>query len=150
VKSVAQGKLVDEISVGGGPWIEREHARGAYMIPQGVSLFSPYLTAFGWAATGFSVEERDTEACPIGTSCSLSGMYRGRERITVPAGTFDTLRFEYTHTWAFTRYNGSRAVTIWYSGLAKRAVKISSRATSGQHQRIETDFDLEMTDYQLK
>src|SRR5262245_14400320 len=51
VRSAAAGKIVDDTMVAGQAPVEAEHRSGAYLISQGVSLFSPYLNVLGPVAS---------------------------------------------------------------------------------------------------
>lgn len=58
--------------------------------------------------------------CVVKWRCELSSKVVGQERITVPAGTFDTIRIDGTLRGSFTN-NG--VVSIWYSESDRRLVK---------------------------
>jgi hypothetical protein len=145
------GPLVDEVSVAGQAPVESEHATGVYLINQGVSLFSPYLNVLGEFGTTRRIRSYDDLACPPGTNCLFEASIAGYERIRVPAGEFNARKMRYVHSWQAHRFgNGSRVVTMWYADEVKRVVKVSSRTQSGSHSSVETDYDLELTGYQLK
>ena len=151
VRSSGGGKLVDEVSVAGQAPLQNEHSGGFYLVNQGVSLFSPYLHVMGQLASTRNVRSRDDVACPMDVVCSMQASIAGYERVTVPAGEFNTRKMRFDHGWQYHRYgSGSREVTMWYSDEVKRVVKVRSRTVSGGHVGIETDYDLELTEYQLK
>lgn len=130
------------------------------VIPVGKPLFAPYLLAFSDLppAGGLGRLQIAEGACGSAYLCQASGKIVRWETIKVPAGTFDTVRVEVDHSWRPVAISGqhgghslgSRKLTVWYAYAAKRAVKFSSRAVAGDFPPIDTDFDLELTSYQLK
>jgi len=80
------------------------------------------------------------------------------ERVTVPAGTFDTVKVEVRQNWRPTvmsgatgaQAQGGRILIGWYAPAVKRAVKFSSRPTFGYYGPVDTNFDLELVSYQVK
>jgi hypothetical protein len=130
------------------------------VVPVGRPVFAPYLLAFGDlppAGTLGRVQVAEG-ACGTAYLCQASGRIVSWETIKLAAGTFDTVRVEVEHSWRPMAVSGhqaaqglgSRKLTVWYSVAAKRAVKFSSRGMTGQFPPIETDFDLELSSYQLK
>ena len=151
VRSYEGGRLVDEVSVAGQAPVQNEHSGGFYLVNQGVSLFSPYLNVLGELASTRNVRSRDDIACPMDVVCSVQASIAGYERIKVPAGEFNTRKMRFEHGWQYHRYgSGTREVTMWYADEVKRVVKVRSRTVSGGHIGIETDYDLELLEYQLK
>jgi hypothetical protein len=145
------GPLIDEVSVAGQAPVENEHTAGVYLVNQGVSLFSPYLNVLGEFGSTRRIRSQDNLACPQGTNCLFEASIAGYERIKVPAGEFATRKMQYVHSWQVHRFgSGSRVVTMWYADEVKRVVKVSSRTKSGDHSYIETDYDLELTEYRLQ
>jgi hypothetical protein len=142
---------------GSGQWT---HKGARDVVPVGRPLFAPYLLAFGDLPAGGTLGRVQVAegACGSAFLCQASGRIVRWETINVAAGTFDTVRVEVEQSWRpvavygvqSAQSLGARKLTVWYSIAAKRAVKFSSRATMGQFAPIETDFDLELTSYQLK
>jgi hypothetical protein len=136
------------------------HNGGRDVVPVGRPVFAPYLAAFGDLPSGGTLGRVQVAegACGSTFLCQASASVVRWETINVPAGTFDTVRVEVEHSWRPAAISGAqsaqsvggRKLTVWYSTAAKRAVKFSSRATMGQYAPIETDFELELTSYQLK
>jgi len=105
----------------------------------------------GELASTRNVRSRDDIACPMDVVCSMQASIAGYERIKVPAGEFNTRKMRFEHGWQYHRYgSGTREVTMWYADEVKRVVKVRSRTVSGGHIGIETDYDLELLEYQLK
>ena len=151
VRSSGAGKIVDDLMIAGQAPIEIDHTSGAYLVNQGVSLFSPYLNVLGPMGSSRVVPSRDNVACPMDVVCTLSSSMVGYERVKVPAGEFDTQKIRLEHSWQYHRYgSGRREVVMWYANDVKRVVKVRSRTLGGGHVGIETDYDLELTEYQLK
>jgi len=151
VRSSAVGKIVDDLTIAGQAPVEIEHTSGAYLINQGVSLFSPYLNVLGPMGSSRVVPSRDNVACPMDVVCTLSSSMAGYERVKVPAGEFDARKVRVEHSWQYHRFgSGRREVMMWYADDVKRVVKVRSRTLGGGHVGIETDYDLELVEYQLK
>ena len=159
--SVADGRVVDLLSVDGGTPIQVEHSRGSYLLPEGVSIFSPYLLALGGPGTSGrlgSIAIRDTPCQGQQYNCTASGRVVGQERITLPAGQFVATKVVVEQEWSPVvisglqtgRLLGGRTLTVWYVPELRRAVKYSSRQTVGDLPPIDPTFDLELVSYNLK
>ena len=153
--AVTDGILIEEI-LADGTNARAEHRKGFYLAPAGnVTLFSPYLAVFGAPAAGplDNIEVLDMRTCNAGWTCSVRGRVVGRDRVQVPAGTFDATRVEITQTWLAPPIsyspgeNVSRTLTVWYAPEVKRAVKFSGRG--GPSRSVDTEFDIELVSYKL-
>jgi hypothetical protein len=150
VRSAVGGKIVDDLTIAGQAPVETDHTSGAYLINQGVSLFSPYLNVLGPWGSSRVVRSRDTVACPMDVVCTLNSSLAGFERVKLPAGEFATRKIRVEHSWQYHRFgSGRREITVWYADEVKRAVKVRSRTLGGGHVGIETDYDLELVEYKL-
>ena len=163
VDSVGEGKIIDQVSVDGGTPTATSLSAGKYLVPQGVSVFSPYLATFGeLAATARlgRVESLDPE-CSGSYVCDASARTLGAETVTVPAGTFSAIKVVVEQSWRPAsgsgnavyqggQMTGGRTLTVWYAPEIKRAVKFASRPTVGEVPPVETTFDLELVSYQVK
>ena len=157
--SVAEGRVVDQLSVDGGTPIMVEHARGSYLVPEGVSIYSPYLLAFGDAAAGRlpSITIRDP-ACGGNYVCRATGRIAGQERIAVWGSDFLATKVIIDHEWrpyaAFGQQSGQfiggRTLTVWYVPELRRAVKYTSRLTVGDAPPVDSNFDLELVSFDLQ
>jgi hypothetical protein len=163
VASVSPTLIVEHVSVQGGftqPW---RHARGGYLIPQGASVFSPYLPQFEKMALGEALGyiENSDPGCRGEFVCQAKGRIVGEEVVEVAAGRFPAIKVVVEQTWRpaagasgdakeLERMSGARTLTIWYSNELKRAVKYESRLTAGERVPMEANFDLELVSYQLK
>jgi len=163
VASVTPALIVEHVSVQGGftqPW---RHARGGYLIPQGASVFSPYLPQFEKMLLGepLGYIENSDPGCRGEFVCQAKGRVVGEETVEVAAGRFPAIKVVVEQTWRpaagvrgdakeLERMNGARTLTIWYSNDLKRAVKYESRLISGERVPMEANFDLELTGYQVK
>lgn len=154
--SVTPESIVEEV-LGEGPAQRVEHRKGGYLTPVGdITVFSPYLLTLNTTTPGMrlGVDNFDSRTCNAGWSCSLSARVSGRERVQVPAGTFDAVRVDISQSWSTpsqTNDRGemvSRTMTVWYAPEVKRAVKFVSRGTPSR--MVDTQFELELMSYQLK
>ena len=164
VDTVTESEVVDQVLVDGQASPSAPHAKGPYLLTQGVSVFSPYLPAFtdlSRPAPLGSVSILEN-ACRSTHACTATARIAGTETITVPAGTFTATRVIVEQSWRpgpsasalgqhqMAGMNGGRTLTIWYAPEIRRAVKYSSRRTVGDYPPIEPHFDLELISYQLK
>lgn len=158
VASVAHNAVVEDI-LGDGPVRRVEHRPGAYLTPSGnLTIFSPYLAALQPSAATpglqLRVENLDSRTCNAGWSCSLRARVIGRDRVSVPAGSFDATRVEITQSWTSptqTHDRGemvSRTLTVWYVPEVRRAVKFQSRG--GESRFVYTQYEVELASYELK
>ena len=158
VASVTADGLVEEIR-GNGPVLRAEHRRGAYLVPAGnLTLFSPYLSVLQplsiTPGLQMRVDNLDARTCNAGWTCSVRARVLGRERVQVPAGTFDATRIEITQSWTSPSQTNDRGesvqrtMTVWYAPEVKRAVRTISRGTPSAF--VDTQYELELTSYQLK
>ena len=154
--SVTPESIVEEV-LGEGPVQRVEHRKGSYLAPVGeITVFSPYLLTLNPTTPGMrlGVDNFDSRTCNAGWSCSLSARVTGRERIQVPAGTFDAIRVDISQSWSTpsqTNDRGemvSRTMTVWYAPEVRRAVKFVSRGTPSR--MVDTQYELELTSYRLK
>ena len=158
VTASSSTSIRDEVSSHGGRGIESTHSPGGHMVEQVVSVFSPYLVVFEDLKPGdriWRVTEHD-DWCFIWVHCSTVGRVEGRETVELAAGSFDTIKVSIEQTTSSRQApptmpgGGSRLLTIWYSPQAKRAVKVTSRASGGSARTtFHASFDLELLSYQL-
>lgn len=160
IASASASEIRETLTLGGKPAGESTHKPGSYLVAQGVSVFSPYLSAFdapGSALKLRRIEPSDPESCNAQYGCTLKGKIAPQETIGVPAGKFDAVKVTIEQIWypdggapvyVAGRMNGSRILTIWYSPTLKRAVKFSSRLVTGGMPPIDADFDLELVSHQ--
>jgi len=163
VASVSPTLIVEQVSVEGGFTSPRRHPRGGYLIPQGISVFSPYLPQFEkmLLPSELGYIENNDPGCRAQFVCTAKGSVVGEETVQVPAGRFTATKVVIQQTWRaaagvssdareLERMQGGRTLTVWFASPAKRAVKYESRLTSGERTPLEANFDLELTSYQLK
>ena len=163
VTATPGGMITDRYSLDEGKSGLGRHQRGGYLVGMGPTIFSPYLPAFEEALTTGTLGRIDVGdgACAQGYTCSAEARVAGRERISVPAGTFDAIKVVVTQNWGpgtagggqqnqVAQMYGARVMTIWYAPEAKRAVKYSSRLQSGDYPAVDSNFDLELMSYRLK
>ncbi len=151
----SEAKISDQVSIDHAPPTESDHAKGRYLITQGVSILSPYLGVFEEPSAGASLGEIVTSTnlgCRVRERCEVSGRIVGREIVRVPAGEFEAIKVTVSQVWRDPMgFQGGtsdarRVLTGWYAPQAKRFVKFSSRPGMGN----APDFDLELVSYQLK
>lgn len=160
VFAASPSEISEEYAIEGDASGQWTHKGARDVVAVGRPLFAPYLLAFGDLPSGGTLGRVQVGegACGSTFLCQASASVVRWETINLPAGTFDTVRVEVEHSWRPAAISGAqsaqslgaRKLTVWYSTAAKRAVKFSSRATMGQYAPIETDFELELTSYQLK
>jgi hypothetical protein len=159
IGTVAEDRIIDQFSIDGGTPIPVEHPRGSYLLPEGVSIYSPYLVAFGGTGQARlgAITIRDA-MCAGQYNCRASGRIHGQETVTVPAGQFLASKVVIEQEWQpvamsgqqGARFVGGRTLTVWYVPELRRAVRYSSRQTVGDMPPIETNFDLELVSFDLK
>ena len=162
IASVSNTSIVEQFAVGQEAAREGLHERGVYLAAVGAPLLSPYLGVFGDlppAGNLGRVQIRDG-ICSGQYICQASARVVSAETITVPAGTFRTIRVQVEHSWRAAQqgghpsqaaqFNGARRMTVWYAPEVKRAVKFSSRLDFGGFAPVDTDFDLELVSYEVK
>ena len=163
VASASPTLIIEHVSVEGGftaPW---RHAKGGYLIPQGVSVFSPYLPQFEKMVlpSELGYIESTDPGCRGDFVCTAKGSVIGEEAVEIAAGKFNATKVVVHQSWRpaagasgdqaeLDRMHGARTLTIWYSPELKRAVKYESRLTSGERVPMDANFDLELTSYQVK
>jgi len=163
VASVSPTLIVEQVSVEGGFTAPRRHPRGGYFIPQGVSVFSPYLPQFEKMVlpSELGYIENNDPGCRAQFVCTAKGSVVGEEAVQVPAGRFPATKIVIQQSWRpaagtagdakeLERMNGARTVTVWYSNQVKRVVKYESRLTSGERAPVEANYDFELTAYQVR
>lgn len=161
VTGVSADGISERFAMESGPSGLARHGAGGYLAALGPSLFSPYLTLFQDLSASASIARvavRDG-ACASDYLCDAQARVVGRETITTPAGRFDTVKVTVANGWRsngtghqqyIAQMNGARTITIWYAPEVKRAVKFSSRLEHGLYPAVDSNFDLELTGYQLK
>ena len=164
IDSASETEIVDQVLVDGAQASATRHAKGAYLLTQGVSIFSPYLIDFTDLPRGAPLGDVTIQepSCRSTHACVARARVVGTESVTVPAGTFNAVRILVDQSWrpgpsasalgqhGMAMANGGRTLTIWYAPEVKRAVKFSSRHGVGDTPPVETHFDLELVGYQLK
>jgi hypothetical protein len=157
VKASSGTKVLDEVSRDGATPFEWTHSPGWYMVPQVVSVFSPYLVVFEELKPGdriWRVTEHD-DICFGWVYCATVGRVEKREILQLAAGSFDTIKV--TLDQIVTKRpgpmvgasSGSRSLTIWYSLQAKRAIKVTSRMSGHLSTPFFISFDLELESHQV-
>ena len=164
VAGVSAGQVVDSASLDSEPPRQTQHPSGPYIVAQGASVFSPYLTVSRDAAPGTripGVKIMDPAVCKPPYGCEVTARSEGLETVRVPAGTFEAIKVVVKHDWypvsiqpgASSQNNelwGGRTLTVWYAPDAKRAVKFSSKLENGLSPPVESDFELELVSYRVK
>jgi uncharacterized caspase-like protein len=142
IKAVQDGAILETTTREGGEPTEWVHRAGRYLLGIGskgsssIFTLSPYLLAYEKPAEG---ERWPIEQFQRMRSCSEDPRYDcrfrarvvGRERVSVPAGSFDALRIEVEQTAHNKRDVATRIATFWYSEAVKRHVKVTWRKVEG-------------------
>jgi len=136
--------------VDGSPEI-RAAAPGLRLVYREYWELSPYLLTFGPPASPGSwrvTPEKSPGGClAAGTACRYEGKIMGAEKVTTPAGVFDTTKVVIdmnTHGVGGVVW---RQMTFWYSESAKRVVKSQVRTRAGGSR--QGDYDLDLASYKL-
>ncbi len=150
--------VLESYALEGGASGQWAHTDNNYLVDVGLSLFSPYLSAFEDLVPGTRLRDViiSERACTGDYQCSASARVVGKEKVTVPAGTFEAIKVEIEHLWSPAMGSGAglrlgtggRDLTVWYAPSVKRAVKFSSRLNAGAYPPVESEFDLELVSYQ--
>lgn len=158
VKGVSAKGVLEEITLQDTKPLEWVHTSGSYVVNLGVSVYSPYLSAFAAIDAEARLEPMvnlDYSTCQSGWTCRLNPLKTSTERISVPAGTFDAIKVQIEQSWSggtawFTTLGG-RTLTIWYAPTITRAVKFRNREwTSAGGGATTGDFDLDLVEYSSK
>jgi hypothetical protein len=154
VTAVSPEGILDTGSSGGGASRSRAHSAGPSLaFVGGPNLqFSPYLLSFGAPKVGETWRNLDAEGAGFcrqgGMSCSYEAKVVGSDKVTTPAGTFDTVKVVLDLNG---RTGGGsifwRQYTYWFAEGAKRVVKASHRTRGGASSA--PDYDIELTSYKL-
>ncbi|MGE0875896.1 MAG: caspase domain-containing protein [Burkholderiales bacterium] len=139
VSRVAANAILESIQIDGGVELQVQHASGNYLSSSGLLQFSPYLRAFIPGDAGGDLGDVQLRAVSPCASphiqCSGNARVAGRERVTVPAGTFDATRVEVSvqavnrGSMVSAGFSGGieSTITAWYADAVRRVVKYEVR-----------------------
>jgi uncharacterized caspase-like protein len=133
--------------------MSRAYSAGPQLVwDGGVWHFSPYALAFEPLKVGQRwrpiVPVKTQDWClPAGQVCAFEGRVAGREKVTVPAGTFDAYKVVIEFNLRGGNFSAYREITFWYSEAVKRTVKSTIR-TIGSSSR-SADYDFELASYKV-
>ena len=161
IATVSETGISERFSLESGETGLARHGSGSYLAAVGPALFSPYLPLFRDLKPGENLGQVVVRggACSNDYACDAQARVVGLETITVPAGKFDTVKVTVSNTWRsagsghqqfIAQMNGGRTMTVWYAPKVKRVVKVSSRLAAGDYPAVDSNFDLELTSYQVK
>lgn len=155
VKPNAVEELVSQIASDSRQTLGQRQVRGpvAYVTQSRYlgTEFSPYLAAFGGLESASEWRRIPTpDSDSFWTDWQSKGSVKGRESVTVPAGTFPAFRVE---VWSSRNFSGSSTerdrepvlvrYDIWYAAGIKRYVKMVRTTTAASGLGINTDtFEL--------
>jgi uncharacterized caspase-like protein len=112
---------------------------------------SPYLLSFGTpnkAEKWRLMPEKSPIGClAAGTQCRYEGRIVGTEKVSTPAGVFDTVKLVVDMNTNGTGGGNWRQITFWYSESTKRVVKSQVRTRSGFTR--QGDYDMDLTAYKV-
>ncbi len=139
VSQVVRNAILESIQIDGGVEVQVQHASGNYLSSSGLLQFSPYLRAFVPGDAGGDLGDVQLRAVSTCASphiqCSGKARVAGRERVTVPAGTFDATRVEVSvqainmGSMVSAGFSGGieSTITAWYADAVRRVVKYEVR-----------------------
>lgn len=150
-------RIVDAVAVDGGSSLSVTHEPTPTLLPQGTSIFSPYLPALEKlpGSKWFRSVVNSEPNCARRFICDAKARATGSEPVQVPAGSFLATKVIVEEEWrggsvAAPRFTGGRILTVWYAPEIGRAIKYQSRMTVGDVTPVEANFDLELVSYKLK
>lgn len=138
VKAVSPEGVLEEIIWNDKPlqeWVFGERAAALGTPNESSFMFAPH-----WNSNELPVirVEGGTGICTTGISCTLELKVAGREKLTVPAGSFDAIRLEGALTMVSTPHAFSGSVTIWYATDQRRLLKQRATFSTGRQYFKET------------
>lgn len=164
VLSVSDREIVESLNVDGEPVDERPFAAKAMVVERDLAPlvkaeFSPYLTTYIPLDEDTRWDSIDFEKAPSGSPGSpwrLKGKVVGREKVKVPAGTFDAYKIEITGNRAVSagvvamqREAASVLHTVWFAPAVKRTVKQTTVSRTLRNDFVERDT-YELVSYKLQ
>jgi hypothetical protein len=156
IRALSTEGIVEAATFGDERSLVRAYSADISLVQGDVWDFSPYMLSFGAPKPGERwstlVPQRSRTCSEAGTACNFSGRVAGTERISTPAGSFDTVKIVVDFNLrggpgVFIGATTWREITYWYSEAAKRIVKSSLRTRNGN--TVEPDYDLELVSYKL-
>jgi hypothetical protein len=157
VQEVTSDSISDVFRTREGAHVTQTHEAGAFLraIAPGIANFSPYLRAFQELRGGerwASVDYRQLWECGVGLlDCVAEAQVAGREKVTVPAGTFDAWKIVVRLRMGMAgSASGGGELRYWLADEAKRIVKHESRINfiiGGHYQWPQPNMDFELLSY---
>lgn len=155
VQEVGNSSIADLTRAQRGAQVSQTHEAGAHLmsIAPGVADFSPYLLAFQklngkekWPKVAF--EELWGCGRVEFIQCAASAEVVRRERVSVPAGTFEAWKIEVSlRLWMAGSATGYGTLTYWFAEEPGRMVKSRSQVqleVGGHYSWPEPDMDVEL------
>jgi len=159
VSSVSSSEILDRLVVDDVQESDAAHKEGAYLLTQGVSVFSPYYVAFHDVSKGAPFGEVSILDAPCKETyvCEATASLRGFDAVEVPAGRFVALRIVVEQRWRAggtpanaAQMSGNRTLTAWYAPQVKRVVRYWSRSRLGEVLPVDSTFDVDLVKYELQ
>lgn len=157
VQEVTSDSIADVFRTREGAHATQTHEAGAFLraLAPGVANFSPYLRAFQEVRGGDSwanVSYRQLWECGVGLiDCTASARVVGRERVTVPAGTFDAWKIVVRLDMGMAgSASGYGELHYWLADEVRRFVKFQSRVrfeVGGHYSWPQPNMELELLSY---
>ena len=157
VQEVTPSSIDDVVRIEDRPQVMQTHRPGAYLraVAPGIADFSPYLRAFQELRGGESwseVEFKKLWECGIGLIfCHASARVAGKEKISVPAGTYEAWKIVVK---LILDMGGSATgygeLSYWLAEETRRIVKYQSRVkfqVGGHYTWPQPDIDMELQSY---
>jgi uncharacterized caspase-like protein len=151
VTAVSKEGILESADTGARGLVRRAYAAEPRLSYELIWDFAPYFLALSAAKEGQSwsalVPQRSNPWCVrLEGSCQISGRVVGREKVAVPAGSFDALKvvIDVSFLWRGPQMLASNAhveLVYWYADEIKRVVKTTSR-TRGNMPTPDYDFEL--------
>jgi hypothetical protein len=157
VQEVTADSIADVFRTREGAHVTQTHEAGAFLraMAPGVANFSPYLRAFQELRGGESwsnVHFKQLWECGVGLiDCTATARVVGREKVTVPAGTFDawTIVVKLTLGMAGSA-SGYGELHYWLAEEVRRFVKFQSRIrfeVGGHYSWPQPNMELELVSH---
>lgn len=158
VRSANAQEIIEAGRRDSGDAFELTHRAGAYVrgSPGGPMHFAPFFRAFDAFSAGrrwAKVPFEDFGLCTLDPNlqCRVDAVVTGRERVTVPAGTFDAWRIDATVNFGGAAKGATRTWTYWFADDVRRFVKAQTRSQgikgSARGGGFTANADFELVSY---
>ena len=144
VKAVTATEVLDSVGNVNRKATDWVHGAGPYFVGQsGYWQFSPYIGVFGGLKEGAQwsgFDYQNVGICSRDPTCSISAKVAGREKVQVPAGTFEAWKVVVDYRFRVQNVVAAREFTYWYADEIKRFVKYTTRGNAPWDSEVDIDL----------